>query len=60
MFFGWVLVGAVHDVGVNRRVFPVGQLLGLLGAATLAGLGAGVFPARRAAKLGVLDAVAGE
>ena len=59
-FSGWALVGAMHDLGVTRRVFPVGQLLALLGAATLAGLVAGVLPARRAAKLGVLDAVAAE
>jgi putative ABC transport system permease protein len=60
VLFGWALVGAMYDLGVTRRVFPVGQLLALLGAATLAGLVAGVLPARRAAKLGVLDAVAGE
>jgi putative ABC transport system permease protein len=60
VFFGWALVAAMHDLGVTRRVFPVGQLLALLGVATLAGLVAGILPARRAAKLGVLDAVAGE
>ncbi len=57
---GWALVGAMHDIGVTRRVFPVDQLLALLGTATLAGLVAGILPARRAARLGVLDAVAGE
>ncbi|HEX2273029.1 MAG TPA: FtsX-like permease family protein, partial [Acidimicrobiales bacterium] len=60
VFFGWALVAAMHDVGVTHRVFPVGQLLALLGAATLAGVAAAILPARRAAKLGVLDAVAGE
>ncbi|HEX2042028.1 MAG TPA: ABC transporter permease [Acidimicrobiales bacterium] len=60
VFFGWALVAAMHDLGVTRRVFPIGQLLALLGAATLAGLVAGILPARRAAKLAVLDAVAGE
>ena len=60
VFFGWALVTAMGDLGVTRRVFPVGQLVGLLGAATVAGLVAGILPARRAARLGVLEAIAGD
>jgi putative ABC transport system permease protein len=60
LFFGWVAVVALHGQGVTRRVLPAGQLLGLASVATLASLGAAALPARRAARLGVLDAVAGE
>jgi putative ABC transport system permease protein len=59
VFFGWALVSAMHDLGVTELVVPVGQLSFLVAAATGAGLLAGVLPARRAARLGVLDAIAG-
>jgi len=58
--FGWVAVTAMHGQGVTRRVFPVGQLSALAAVATLAGLAAAAAPARRAARLRVLDAVAGD
>ncbi|MEA2931724.1 MAG: putative transport system permease protein [Actinomycetota bacterium] len=57
VFFGWALVGAMSDLGVSRLVVPVRQLLALVAAATVAGLLAGVLPARRAARLPVLDAI---
>ncbi len=60
VFFGWALVGAMHDLGVSRLVIPVGQLLGLVAAATGAGLAAGVLPARRAARLPILEAISGK
>jgi putative ABC transport system permease protein len=60
VFFGWALVGAMRDLGVSQLVVPVRQLAGLVAAATLAGLMAGVLPARRAARLPVLDAIAGD
>jgi putative ABC transport system permease protein len=60
VFFGWALVGAMHDLGVTRLVVPVRQLLGLVAAATGAGLAAGVLPARRAARLPILDAISGK
>ena len=60
VFFGWALVGAMRDLGVTELVVPVRQLLGLVAAATVAGLLAGVLPARRAARLPVLDAISGE
>jgi len=59
VFFGWALVGAMHDLGVSHLVVPVRQLLGLVAAATGAGLLAGVLPARRAARLPILDAISG-
>ncbi len=60
MFFGWALVGAMRDLGVTELVVPVRQLLGLVAAATVAGLLAGVLPARRAARLPILDAISGK
>ncbi len=59
VFFGWALVSAMHDLGVTELVVPIGQLSALVAAATAAGLLAGVLPARRAGRLGVLDAIAG-
>ena len=59
VFFGWALVSAMHDLGVTELVVPIGQLSALVAAATGAGLLAGVLPARRAGRLGVLDAIAG-
>jgi putative ABC transport system permease protein len=60
VFFGWALVGAMRDLGVSQLVVPVRQLAGLVAAATVAGLLAGVLPARRAARLPVLDAIGGD
>jgi putative ABC transport system permease protein len=57
VFFGWALVSALHNVGVTTLVLPVRQLGGLVAAATVAGLLAGVLPARRAARMSVLVAV---
>jgi len=57
LFFGWALVASMRHLGVSELVFPVAQLGGLVAMATLAGLVAGVLPARRAASLGVLDAI---
>ena len=58
VFFGWALVRSMGNVGVSELVFPVAQLAGLVALATIAGLLAGVLPARRAASLGILHAIA--
>lgn len=58
--FGWALVTSMRHLGVSELVFPVAQLAGLVALATLAGLLAGVLPARRAASLGVLVAIGGD
>jgi putative ABC transport system permease protein len=47
-------------MGVTEFVLPVGQLAGWVLVAGAAGLAAGVLPARRAGRLDVLDAVAGD
>ena len=56
----WAIVRALEDEGVTRFIVPGGQLAIILGIACLAGLLAAAGPARRAAKLNVLDAIATE
>jgi len=57
--FGVAMVTALKSEGINLA-FPVGQLVIFLMLAGLAGLVAGVPPARRAARLDVLDAISHE
>jgi putative ABC transport system permease protein len=60
VFFGWALSGALRSQGFNVLSLPYATLMmiGVLGA--LAGVLAAVRPARRAARLKVLQAVASE
>ncbi|MFP5320014.1 MAG: ABC transporter permease [Acidimicrobiia bacterium] len=58
--FGWVLVSSMRGMGLTRLVVPMGQLLAWLGVAVVAGLVASALPARKAAGLNVLDAVAAD
>jgi putative ABC transport system permease protein len=60
IFFGWTLVSSMRGLGVSELVIPVGQLLRWVALAVVAGLCAAALPARRAAKLDVLDAVVKE
>ena len=57
LFFGWALVASMRHLGVTTLVFPLPQLAGLAALATGAGMVAGMLPARRAASLGMLDAI---
>ncbi|MBT8215120.1 MAG: ABC transporter permease [Acidimicrobiia bacterium] len=59
-FFGIVVVTALGDVGIDTLGVPVGQLLSLLIVAAFAGVLASIGPARRAAKLNVLEAISYE
>ncbi|MCU1592002.1 MAG: hypothetical protein JWP11_3258 [Frankiales bacterium] len=56
--FGWALVRALHDQGVSEFTLPYGRLVQVLIVAALAGILAAALPARRAARLDVLEAVA--
>jgi putative ABC transport system permease protein len=57
--FGWVAVRALANQGTTIQLAVPGiQLLAYLGIAGIAGLLAGVVPARRAANLDVLQAIA--
>jgi putative ABC transport system permease protein len=55
--YGAALVQALHSQGIDTTSFPVGQLIGYLVIGVLAGLTAALWPARRAAKLNVLQAI---
>jgi putative ABC transport system permease protein len=58
--FGWLAVVAIPESVINRIALPFGTLATYVVVATLAGLVAASFPARRASRLDVLDAIAHE
>jgi putative ABC transport system permease protein len=58
VFFGLALTGALSDQGVTQRVVPVPALVILATVIAVLGVLAAIYPARRAARLNVLDAVA--
>ncbi|MGZ8631091.1 MAG: ABC transporter permease [Actinomycetota bacterium] len=60
VLFGWALQQALKNDGVSEFVVPVGQLVTYLVLAGLAGVLAAIWPARRAAKLNVLEAISYE
>jgi putative ABC transport system permease protein len=60
VFFGWAMVSALKDQGITVLSIPGGQLVIYVILAGLAGVAAAAFPARRAAKLDVLSAIAYE
>jgi putative ABC transport system permease protein len=60
LVFGVAIVRALHSSGIALLRVPVGTLITLLVVAGLAGMGAAVFPARRAARLDILSAIAME
>lgn len=55
--FGWALVTALKDEGLTAFTVPVGQLAIVAFIAAVAGVVAAILPARRAARLNVLDAI---
>ncbi|MDP9329704.1 MAG: FtsX-like permease family protein [Actinomycetota bacterium] len=60
ILFGWAMQRALAGVGIDRLAFPVGQLVGMLVVAALLGVVAAVWPARRASKINVLEAISYE
>ena len=56
--FGWALVQALSAEGIEVFVVPVGQLMTIAVLAGIAGVIAAILPARRAARLDVLRAIA--
>ena len=60
LFFGWALVTALEDQGVDQFSAPVSNLVVLVSLAWLAGVVAAILPSRRAAKINILRAVASE
>jgi putative ABC transport system permease protein len=59
-FFGWALVSSLADEGISEFALPAGQLIAFVIAAGVAGIIAAIPPARRAARLNVLEAIATE
>lgn len=57
-FFGWAVVRAMADEGIDTLTIPVGNLIVVTALAALAAAMAAVLPARRAGRLDVLEAVA--
>ena len=57
VFLGWALVQAASAAGFATFAAPAGQLAVVLVAGAVAGVLAGVGPARRAARLDVLAAI---
>lgn len=58
--YGAALVQALHSQGVDTTSIPYTQLVGYLVIGVLAGITAAWWPARRASKLDVLQAIASE
>jgi putative ABC transport system permease protein len=56
-FFGWAIVRSLADQGFDTLTVPVGSLVVVTVIAGIAGALAAVMPARRAAKLDVLEAL---
>ena len=56
LVFGWIVAQGLSDQGLVF-VVPYSQLVGFLIVATLFGVLAAILPARRAAKLNVLEAL---
>ena len=55
--FGWIMVKALEGEGLNTFAIPTTQLAVVVAIAAVAGVVAAVLPARRAAKLDVLEAI---
>lgn len=60
LFFGWALVAALAEDGITELAIPAGTLVAYLVVAGVAGVLAAVGPARRAARLDILQAIAHE
>jgi len=58
--FGWALVTALVDEGITSFSIPWSQLIIIVIIAILAGVGAALYPARRAARLDVLRAISSD
>jgi putative ABC transport system permease protein len=60
LFFGWAVVEALADEGITEFTAPIPLLVLFVILGGIGGVVAAIFPARRAAKLDVLQAVAYE
>ena len=60
LFFGWALIRALADQGFDTFSVPIVLLVVVVVVAFLAGVAAAIFPARRASRLNVLQAISSE
>jgi putative ABC transport system permease protein len=60
VLFGWAMQGALAPLGIDRLRVPFASIALYLVAAGLAGVVAAIWPARRAARLNVLEAISYE
>jgi putative ABC transport system permease protein len=60
LFFGWCVVEALRDQGINEFDPGIGTQIAIVIFAGLSGVVAAIFPARRAAKLDVLRSISSE
>jgi putative ABC transport system permease protein len=60
LIFGWALVRALEDDGITVFQVPWTQLVAVVLLSALAGMGAALYPAWRASRLDVLEAIATE
>src|SRR5690606_36916481 len=58
LFLGWAMVEALADEGFTSFALPTGQLAVIVGLGAVVGVIAALRPARRAARLDVLEAIA--
>jgi putative ABC transport system permease protein len=59
-FFGWAVVEALADEGIDTLTVPFNRLAIITAIAAVAGALAATLPARRAARVPVLDALAAQ
>ncbi len=60
LFFGVIVVAALGSFGITELSIPFGQIVFLVVFAAVVGVIAAIFPARRAARLNILEAIAYE
>jgi putative ABC transport system permease protein len=60
VLFGWAIVRALYDEGARLFAVPVSNMVAIIVLATIAGLVAALYPAFRASRLDILDAIATE
>jgi putative ABC transport system permease protein len=60
LFLGWSIVRALHDDGITQFAIPGGQIVLFIVLAGIAGVVAAAYPARRASRLDVLEAISTE
>ena len=60
VLFGFAIVSLLPESVINTWAFPFSEFLVILAAAVICGIGAAYLPARRAAQLDVLEAIAHE